>query len=278
MKIDSHQHFWKYNTAEYGWINDEMRMLKNDFLPDHLNKELNTIGFDGSVAVQARQSLDETNWLLELAKKNKFIKGVVGWVDLCSPDIQKQLDEFAGHSKSVGVRQVIHDEPDDNYILRSDFINGIRQLERFGLSYDILIFPKHLTNAIKFVKQFPYQIFILDHIAKPFIKDKIFSPWKEDIAKLAKLPNVFCKLSGMTTEANWEQWNPLDIKPYLDIVFKAFGTNRLMIGSDWPVCTLTGRYLQIMGIVIDYIKTLSVSEQSQILGENAEKAYQLKME
>jgi L-fuconolactonase len=278
MKIDSHQHFWKYNSTEFGWINAEMNVLKKDFLPEALYPELVTVEFDGSIAVQARQSLEETRWLLKLAGRNKFIKGVVGWVDLCSKNLEIQLDDFARHSKAVGVRHVVHDEPDDNFIIRPDFIQGIKHLERFGLSYDILIFPKHLTNTIKFVKQFPYQTFILDHLAKPFIKDQVFSPWNADIEQLAKLPNVFCKLSGMTTEANWKNWSLSDIKPYLDIVFNAFGINRLMIGSDWPVCTLTGKYSQVMEVVTEYIKSLSPSEQALILGENAKKIYKLKME
>jgi L-fuconolactonase len=192
-------------------------------------------------------------------------------------NLDEQLEKFARHSKAVGVRHVIHDEPDDNYILRPDFIQGIKKLEQYGLTFDILIFPKHLDNAIKFVKQFPNQIFILDHIGKPLIRNNIFSPWKEDIEKLASLPNVFCKLSGMTTEASWREWKPSDIKPYLDIIFNAFGTNRLMIGSDWPVCSLTGSYSKVMEVVTEYIKSLSNAEQSRILGKNAGMVYQLKL-
>jgi L-fuconolactonase len=276
MKIDSHQHFWKYNSTEFGWINDGMMELKKDFLPEDLFKEQHIAGFDGSIAVQARQTFEETRWLLSLADKFKFIRGIVGWVDLCSKVPEKQLDEFVSHKGAVGVRHVVHDEPDINFILRSDFTNGIKKLEWYGLTYDLLIFPKHLPNTIQFVKKFPHQIFVLDHIGKPFIKDQIFSPWKECIEQLAELPNVFCKLSGMTTEADWKNWRPSDINPYLDIIFKSFGTDRLMIGSDWPVCTLTGNYSQIMEVIADYIQDLSGSEQSKIMGGNAEKVYCLK--
>jgi L-fuconolactonase len=277
MKIDGHQHFWIYNQNEYGWISDEMGILQKNYLPDHLKAELSSIGFDGSIALQARQSLEETNWLLNLAGQNNFIKGVVGWVDLCSPKIEEQLFQFSGNPKLVGVRHVIHDEMDDNFILRKDFLKGIAFLKNFGLTYDILVFPRHLPNTIKFVSQFPEQVFILDHIAKPLIKDKKVSPWKDDIEKLARFKNVYCKLSGMVTEANVKSWKQDDIIPYLDIVFNAFGTDRLMIGSDWPVCRVAGTYKQVMDVIISYIETYPEEDKNKILGENALIAYQLKV-
>jgi L-fuconolactonase len=277
MKIDSHQHFWIYNPSEYGWISNEMEILRRNYLPDQLQAELFSIGFDGSIVVQARQSLEETKWILNLAEQNSFIKGVVGWVDLCSPGIEEELIQFSGHPKLVGLRHVIHDEPDDNFILRKDFLNGIAYLKKFGLTYDILIFPRHLPNTVQFVSQFPEQLFVLDHLAKPLIKDKKVSPWREDIEKLARFKNVYCKLSGMVTEANVKNWKQEDLIPYLDIVFAAFGTDRLMIGSDWPVCRVAGLYKQVMEVVLDYIESYPAEDKNKILGKNALKAYQLKL-
>lgn len=277
MRIDSHQHFWSYNPKEYGWISDDMDILRNDYLPDQLKAELSFTGFDGSVAVQARQSLAETQWLLDLAEQHSFIKGVVGWVDLCSPDLEKQLVRFSRNPKLVGVRHVIHDEQDAGFMLRKPFLRGIASLEKFGLTYDILVFPIHLPNTIHFVSQFPEQVFVLDHIAKPPVKDKIISPWMEDIEELARFKNVWCKLSGMVTEANVRNWNQEELIPYLNTVFESFGTNRLMIGSDWPVCRLAGSYKQVMQVVFDYIRTFPEQEQAKILGENATKAYDLKL-
>lgn len=277
MKIDSHQHYWHFNTADYGWMGENMSVIKRDFLPADLLPELKSIGFDGSVAVQARQSLEETNWLLQLADEHPHIKGVVGWVDLQSEQAEAQIAAFAKHPKAVGVRHVIHDEEDIDFILRPAFIRGIKLLEKYNLTYDILIFPKHLTNTIEFVKQFSeQQIFVVDHIAKPLIKDDIVSPWKEDIAALATFPNVYCKVSGMVTGADWNTWKPENIQPYLDIVFEAFGPERILIGSDWPVCLVAGKYSEVMQVVIDYISTFTEKEQALILSGNAAKAYGIK--
>ena len=277
MKIDSHQHFWRYNSGEYGWISSEMEILQKDYLPDQLKGELSSAGFDGSVAVQARQSLAETEWLLTLAEKNSFIKGVVGWVDLCSPDVEEQIIRLAVNPKLVGLRHVIHDEEDDDFMLRKSFLRGLARLKSYGLAYDILVFPRHLPNTIHLVSRFPEQVFILDHIGKPFIRDKKISPWKEDIEKLARFSNVRCKLSGMVTEANIMSWQQEDLIPYLDVVFGAFGTDRLLIGSDWPVCRLAGSYKQVMQLVLDYIRTFPERDKEKILGENAIKAYDLKI-
>jgi L-fuconolactonase len=277
MKIDSHQHFWNYNPIEYDWISDDMEILQRNYLPDQLQTELSSIGFNGSIVVQARQSLEETQWILNLAEQNNFIKGVVGWVDLCSPKAEDQLIHFSRHPKLVGVRHVIHDEVDDNFMLRNDFLKGIRLLKKYELTYDILVFPKHLPNTIKLVSQFPEQVFVLDHIAKPLIKDKKISPWKEDIEKLGQFKNVYCKLSGMVTEANTNNWKQEDLIPYLDIVFAAFGTSRLLIGSDWPVCKLAGTYKQVMDVTLNYIEKYPDEDKNKILGENAIQSYQLKL-
>jgi len=273
MRIDAHQHFWKYNQNEYSWINNEMDVLKKNFLPEDLEKELKTIDFNGSIAVQARQSLKETEWLLKLADEYNCIKGVVGWVNLCSPEIEEQLNKFSQCKKLVGVRHVVHDEPDDNFMDRDDFKNGISLLSKYNLTYDLLIFPKHLALANKLVSYFPNQKFVLNHIAKPLIKDKVHSPWNEDIKKLAEQPNVYCKLSGMVTEADWKNWKSEQFKYYLDVVFKYFGTDRLMIGSDWPVCNVAGGYRDVMLLVIKYLNQFDFKIKRKILGLNCQKFY-----
>ncbi len=281
MRIDAHQHFWMYSPAEYGWISGEMLELKRDFLPEHLKPLLAgqvfaqafAGSFDGSIAVQARQDLDETRWLLQLADQNEFVKGVVGWVDLCSLDLPAQLEGFAANRKFVGVRHVLQAEPDDEFMLRPEFRRGIARLAEYGLTYDLLLYPRHLPVAVKLVRDFPEQRFVLDHIAKPGIADGLIDPWQRDIRELARFDNVFCKLSGMVTEARWKQWEPQDFDPYLDVVCKAFGGGRLMIGSDWPVCTLSGSYEETMGIVADYVRRSMPGEADDILGANCVRCY-----
>jgi len=276
MKIDAHQHFWLYNEKEFDWIDDDMSELKRDFLPEDLKARLTSIHFDGSIVVQARQSLEETKWLLELAQKFDFIKGVVGWVDLCSPDITKQLKQFANNPFLKGVRHVIHDEADDQFMLREEFQRGISVLKDFNLTYDLLLFPKHIPYALQLIEKFPEQLFVLDHIGKPDIKNKEISFWKENLTKLAEYKNVYVKVSGMVTEADWKNWRKEDFKAYLDIVFHAFGPERVMIGSDWPVCTVSDSYEAVMEIVLDYVKQFASGYESQILGENCSRFYSLK--
>jgi L-fuconolactonase len=275
MRIDAHQHFWKYSRAAYDWINDEMTILQRDFVPSDLQPLLAAQGFDGSIAVQACQTIEETQWLLSLAEENDCIKGVVGWVDLCSRDLPAQLDDLAERPKLVGVRHVVQAEPDDEFMLRKDFQRGIERLADHGLAYDLLLYPRHLPVAVKLVEQFPQQRFVLDHIAKPRIADRVLEPWARDIRELAKHENVLCKLSGMVTEARWRQWKPEDYRPYLDVVFEAFGPERLMIGSDWPVCTLSATYSETIGIVDDSIQQFSTAAQEQIFGENCARFYEL---
>jgi L-fuconolactonase len=275
MRLDAHQHFWHYSPAAYTWITDEMDVLKRDYLPDDLKPLLQSIGFDGCIAVQARQSLDDTRFLLDLAEKYEFIKAVVGWVDLCSSDLLQQLKEFACRPKFVGVRHVLQDEPDDHFMLRPDFRQGIALLHEFDLSYDLLIHPRHLKTAVQLVAEFPQQPFVLDHLAKPPISKAEFSPWQEDLRQLAKLPNVCCKLSGLMAEVTLQQASAQDFARYLDITFAAFGWQRLMIGSDWPVCTLGGAYKPVMEIVIDYVKKYSTEAQAAILGGNCARFYRV---
>jgi L-fuconolactonase len=275
MRLDAHQHFWHYDPAEHVWMTDEMEALKQDYLPQDLHPLLKATGFDGTIAVQARQNLQETEWLLELLDQYAFIKGVVGWVDLRSPEISGQLEQYARHPKFKGVRHVVHDEPDDQFMLLPEFQRGIAALKPFKLTYDLLLFYRHLPVAIKLVEKFPEQPFVVDHIAKPVIKDNMISPWKEDIEKLANYEHVFCKLSGMVTESHWRQWRPEDFTPYLDIVLEAFGPNRVMIGSDWPVCTLCGDYRSVMHIVIDYIQQFPAETREKILGGNCAQFYKI---
>jgi L-fuconolactonase len=275
MRIDAHQHFWQYSPEEYGWIGPDMDVLKQDRLPDDLAPLLNEANLDGTVAVQARQTLEETQWLLELSDQHAFLKGVVGWVDLCSPDLRAQLERFSAHPKFCGVRHVVHDEPDDQFMLRDDFLRGIAALAEFDLTYDLLIFPKHLPVACELVERFPEQPFVLDHIAKPLINAGVLEPWAAEIKQLAAYPNVACKISGMVTEADWQGWKPSHFWPYLDVVSKVFGPNRLMFGSDWPVCTLAGSYGQVAGLVATYAQQLSVDEQAAIWGGTAQRFYGL---
>lgn len=278
MRIDAHQHYWIYDEAEHVWMTEQHTAIKRPFLPADLEPLLHTAGFDGSIAVQARQNLAETAWLLELADAHPFIRGVVGWVDLCSDEVESQLERFARHPKLRGVRHVLHDEPDDRFMLQPAFQRGIGQLERFGLTYDLLIFPKHLPNACELVASFPNQPFVVDHIAKPLIKDGTLSPWAEDIRRLASYPNVYCKLSGMVTEADWTNWRYEDFKPYLDIVFEAFGPHRLMIGSDWPVSTLCGDYHAVMNVVLRYIEEMPQDVKDAVLGKTCVRFYGLDSE
>lgn len=273
MRIDAHQHFWKYSAAEYEWIGDDMPELKRDFLPRDLKPLLASQGFEDSIAVQARQSVEETRWLLELAEQNDFVKGVVGWVDLCSTELASQLERFAAHPKLVGVRHIVQGEPDDEFMLRPEFRKGIARLAGYGLTYDLLLYPRHLPVAVKLVREFPKQPFVLDHVAKPGIADGTLEPWATDIRELARFGNVCCKVSGMVTEARWKQWRADDFRPYLDVVFEAFGTERVMIGSDWPVCTVSASYAETIGIVKEYIRKFSEEQQNAILGGNCAAFY-----
>jgi L-fuconolactonase len=275
MRIDAHQHFWRYNDREYGWMGSAMDALKRDHLPPELEGLLRSAGFDGSVAVQARQVPEETRWLLDLADEYGYIKGIVGWVDLRGPRLREQLEEFAADPKFCGVRHVVHDEPDDLFVLRDDFLKGMALLAEFDLAYDLLLFPRQLPAACRLVEMLPGQRFVLDHIAKPAIREGLLEPWASDLRRLAAFPNVFCKASGMVTEADWTAWQPVHFRPYLDAVFEAFGPGRMMIGSDWPVCTVSAPYERVMAIVVEYIQRYTPREREMVLGKNAVRAYRL---
>lgn len=254
-----------------------MAALRRDFLPEHLKPELEARNFRGSVAVQARQTIEETRWLLELADQSPWTLGVVGWVDLQSRGVGSQLQSFAKHPKLVGVRHIVQSEPDDEFLLRPDFLRGIAALEDFDLAYDILIYTRHLPVAAEFVARFPRQRFVLDHMAKPPIKSGEIDSWADGIRRLAEFPNVHCKLSGLVTEADWERWEPEHIRPYLDVAFDAFTAERLMIGSDWPVCLAAGSYAQVMQVVTDYIAQLDSAARDGVMGGNAQRFWRLKL-
>jgi L-fuconolactonase len=253
-----------------------MEKLRQDYLPTDLLPLIDAAGISATVAVQARQCLEESTWLLQLADEYPFIRAVVGWVDLSSDRVVEQLEQFAQHPKFRGVRHVVHDEPDDEFMLRESFLNGLSQLKRFGLTYDLLLFPRHLPIACDVVKRFPDQRFVLDHIAKPPVRAKEIEPWARDLKRLAEFANVFCKISGLVTEANWNSWEAQDFEPYLDVVLSAFGPHRLMIGSDWPVCTLAADYTSVINLEADYISRLSSDEQHAILEKNPIDIYSIR--
>jgi L-fuconolactonase len=282
--IDAHHHLWSYSAAEYGWIDEEMAALRRDFLPDDLKVAMASAGIDGTIAVQARQSLDETRWLLDLAdatdEGGSPIRGVVGWAPIAGEDFPGVMEEFDGRAKLKGLRHVIQDERDPHYILREDFNSGIRSMVGSGLVYEILIFERHLEDAITFVDEHPRQSFVLDHIAKPPIAAGQLEPWAARMIELGRRPNVCCKLSGMVTEADWRA-DPVrarslaTLKPYLDIAVEAFGPSRLMAGSDWPVCLLATEYAQWFELLSSYFAAFSETERAAIFGGTAIEVYQL---
>lgn len=276
MRVDAHQHFWKYNPARDAWITDRMSVLKRDFLPDELARECEANAIDASIAVQADQSEDETLFLLDLAKSNPLIAGVVGWVDLRSPRLGERLEFFSQCEKLRGFRHIAQSEADERFLVREDFLKGIAQLRAFGFTYDILIYPKQLPAALELVANVPEQRFVVDHLAKPEIKTREIKVWAEYIRRIAENPNVFCKVSGLVTEADWRRWRPADFQPYLEVAFEAFGVERLMFGSDWPVCLVAATYGQVKAIIEDYLKNSRAQDREKIFGGNAARFYGLK--
>jgi L-fuconolactonase len=272
MKIDAHQHFWRYSAAEYPWI-PVGSPLERDWLPADLARLQRPLGFDGSIAVQARQSLAESDWLLGLADADPRVLGVVGWVDLRSPDVDRDLERLARHPKFVGVRHVVQDEPDDQFLLRPDFLRGIERLKAYDLTYDVLIYPRQLPAAIRFVERFPELPMVLDHIAKPFIKAGTIEPWRSQILELARFPNLLCKVSGMVNEADHQSWKASDFQPFLETVVAAFGPERLMFGTDWPVCRLAATYESVEGLVRDFVRGWSPEQSEAFWGGNCARFY-----
>ena len=273
--IDAHHHLWKYNDRDYAWMSGAMEPLRRDFLVADLSEAIRSGGVSGTVVVQARQTVEETEWLLALAEANDCIRGVVGWVPLVDAGVASHLERFARHPKLKGMRHVLHDEPDDGYMLRSDFNRGVALLKEFRLTYDILICERHLPQTLEFVDRHPNQVFIVDHIAKPRIKDRLLSPWRERIQELAKREHVYCKISGMLTEADWKRWTPEELKPYFDTVLSAFLPARLMFGTDWPVLTLASDYATWAHMFRQAIAELSAMEKERISEGTAVEAYRL---
>lgn len=274
-RIDAHHHFWNYDTETHKWINKKMKQLRRDFMPEDLKTRLDKEGIAGCVAVQADQSEEETRFLLNLESTYAFIKGVVGWLDICADNFSKKLEQYSQNSALKGLRHIVQDEPDDRFLLRPDFLKGIGMLNDYGLTYDILIYQRQLPVAVEFVKHFPDQPFVLDHLAKPKVKAGLIDPWEEGVRELARHDNIYCKISGLVTEADWHNWTTEDLKPYLDIVFDAFGAERLMFGSDWPVCTLAAEYSEVVVCVEEYIQSYSEKEQGLVMGGNAQRFYDL---
>ena|ERR1700730_15791207 len=275
MKIDSHQHFWKYQPVRDAWITNEMKSIQRDFMPEDLLPLLEPNGFEGCIAVQADQSEEETYFLLDLAKKNDFIKGVIGWVDLRSEDIEARLEHFATFNKLKGFRHIIQAEPNADFLLGREFCRGISFLKRYQFTYDVLIKPHHLKTAIHFVQQFPDQPFVIDHLAKPFIRDQFIEEWEKEIQRMAEFNNVYCKISGLVTEASWQNWKMADFKKYIGVVIENFGIKRVMFGSDWPVCLLAASYKEVCEVVEENTAHLSLEEKQLLWELNAKRFYHL---
>lgn len=274
MRIDSHQHFWKFDPVRHAWIDSSMQNIAKDFLPKDLKPLLETNLMDGCIAVQADQSEIETQFLLRLAEENSFIKGVVGWVDLSAEDLSKRLEVFSKNPLFKGVRHVLQAEK-EGFMLKDQFLRGISELKNFNLTYDILIYPNQLEEARVLIEKNPDQPFVLDHLAKPYIKQQKIKNWASDIKELAKYKNVYCKLSGMVTEADWNHWQFENFKKYLSVAFDTFGSDRLMFGSDWPVCLLAGSYEHVVKIIDLFIENLEQEEKNNIMGGNACNFYNL---
>jgi L-fuconolactonase len=274
-RIDAHHHLWRYTPLEFEWLDESMAALRRDFLPKDLMKEMSAAGIDGAVAVQARQTMEETRWLLDQADACEAIRGVVGWAPIAGEDFPEVMEEFEDRPKLKGLRHVIQGEKDENYILRADFVAGIEAMQGSGLVYDILIFERHLPQTIEFVDEFPEQVFVLDHVAKPLIASGVMQPWAERMRELGRRENVWCKVSGMVTEAEWGAWNLETLRPYLDVAVEAFGVERLMAGSDWPVCLVAAEYGRWFEVLREYFAGFSETERDAVFGETAMEVYGL---
>jgi L-fuconolactonase len=275
QRIDAHVHFWDYDPVRNSWITDEMAVLKKDFLPADIQPLLEENSMDGCVLVQVNQSETENNFFLKLASENQFIKAIVGWVDLSAANISERLSSYKDSYRISGFRHILQDEKDRAFMLRPDFERGIRALAEFDFTYDLLIYPDQLPYAAGLIKSFPQQPFIIDHLAKPAIRDMEMAFWKEQLYNISRMDNVYCKLSGMVTEARWNNWTKEDFRPYLDVVVESFGIDRIVFGSDWPVCLAAASYEEVVGIMEDYFSSFSILEQEKIFGSNAMTFYGL---
>lgn len=278
MRVDAHQHFWEYSThpEHFAWMSPEQSLLRRDYLPPDLIGDLRAIGFDGCVAVQARELVEETAFLLEVARTNPFVLGVVGWFDLCDPNVSRDLDRYADEPSLKGLRMLVHDRLDVDFANSEPHRRGVALLERRGLTYDLLLRPQHLASAVGLVDALPNQPFVVDHIAKPDMRLDGMEPWLHGMVELSQRPNVSCKLSSLVTQLDRPSWSPQDLWPYLDALYRHFGADRLMIGSDWPVCLTRADYGKTMGVVIDWSRQLSESERDAVLGGTASRFYDLR--
>jgi L-fuconolactonase len=275
--IDTHQHFWDVSRFDYPWMKGpELVPLRRDYLPTDLEPLLAPAGVDRTIFVQAQHNLAESRWVLGLTERHDFLVGVVGWVDLASPACEEQLAELRSHPRFVGVRHITHDEPDDDWIVREDVLRGLRVLERHGVPFDLLFRPRHLRHVPTLARALPDLPMVIDHLAKPLIKEGRLDGWREDFEAAARFPNVHCKLSGMVTEADWRAWAPTDFEPYVRVALDAFGPERLMFGSDWPVCTLASPYEQVVSALNRALGSISAGERARIFGGTAERFYGLK--
>ena len=277
MRLDAHQHFWEYDAVTYNWIDDSMSVLKCHYLPEQLEPLLTKQQLEGCIAVQADQSERETEFLLALAKSAPFIKAVVGWVDLCAENIESRLEHYAQNPHLKGIRHIVQAEP-ENFVLKPEFQRGIGFLSQFNLVYDLLIYPSQLDSGIQLVSQFPNQKFVLNHCAKPHIKTQEIKNWKSDIQRLAQAENIYCKVSGLVTEADIKNWKAEDFRPYLEVVFEAFGEDRVIYGSDWPVCLLAAPYKKVYGLMAEYTAAFSSEARRKFFGDNAAKIYNIQTE
>ena len=277
MKIDSHQHFWKYDPVKEAWITPEMAVIQKDFLPQDVEPLLSQNNFDGCIAVQADQSEKETHFLLQLASENEFIKAVVGWVDFKDPNIEERLEYFSGFKKLKGFRHIFQAETNPEFMLQKDFCNGIDKLTKYNFTYDILIGSQQWPFVAEFIDKFPEQHFVIDHLAKPDFKKSDFTAFEKMVRVIAKNPNVFCKVSGLVTEAHWHNWKPEDFKTALDIVTENFAIKRLMFGSDWPVCLLSANYPEVIALMENYFSSFSVMDQNAFWGNNALSFYNVEV-
>ncbi|MFC3415266.1 amidohydrolase family protein [Algoriphagus hitonicola] len=274
MNIDSHQHFWKYDPKRHGWIDERMKQIRKDFLPGDLKPHLDSNQIHGCIAVQAEESLEETDFLLDLADKHSWIAGIVGWTDLAASDLDLILDQNSKQPKLKGFREVLQSR-DVEYFLRPEFIQGLKKIYQKGYSYDLLIYPNQLLDALQLIKKCGENRIVIDHLAKPKIKSGIWRDWKKNLKPFSEREYIYCKLSGMVTEADWKNWTYEDLIPYMEIALELFGPDRLMFGSDWPVCLLAGEYEQIFEIVNTFTDSLSNSEKARISGQTAQEFYQI---
>jgi L-fuconolactonase len=279
MIIDAHQHFWQFSQPfDYSWMDaPELAKIKRDFLPNDLAERIEKVGVDKTVFVQTQHNVQENRWVLELAEKHEFIAGVVGWVDLASEQCEEQLSEFIDNPKFVGIRHITQDEADDDFAVRPEIIRGMKILQKHQIPFDLLFFVKHLKHAATLAKELPGLPMVIDHLAKPRIKDQALDDWLDNFKAAAKFPNVYCKLSGMVTEADWINWKPSDLKLYVETALEAFGPERLMFGSDWPVCELAATYEQVHSALVQTVGPLSKAENAQIFGETATRFYNLQL-